>query len=209
MELMGKLASNDTKNIGMLPSASKYVSINFADQCLHILNNNEILNWLKGSSKCKKDNHNSNIKHVYTMFSNSDVDHRGRKMIRNNKLFLSLNVINGKTLPYESKGVLIHYHYWFDPKGRRLRLSGLVAQQTRPGRRRRRSRSRRKTYWSLTSGRMGWTVFTTCMLLTLTPSPIWPRPRKNAYKRQKGGRSGWTWQHASSSAGTSSPLSPR
>ena len=39
MELMGKLESNNTTNIGMLPSASKYVSINFSDQCLNILNN--------------------------------------------------------------------------------------------------------------------------------------------------------------------------
>ena len=37
MELMGKLASNNNKDISMIPSASKYVSINFADQCLHIL----------------------------------------------------------------------------------------------------------------------------------------------------------------------------
>ena len=51
MELMVKLASNDTTNIGMLPSASKYVSINFADQCLHILNNKEIFNGLKGIKK--------------------------------------------------------------------------------------------------------------------------------------------------------------
>ena len=34
----------------------------------------------------------------------------------NNKLFPSLNVINGKTLPYESKVILIHYHYRSDPK---------------------------------------------------------------------------------------------
>ena len=58
MELMGKLASNDTTNIGMLPSASKYVSINFAAQCLHMINNEEILNGLKGSTKMKKDNQN-------------------------------------------------------------------------------------------------------------------------------------------------------
>ena len=32
MELIGKLASNNTTNIGMLPSASKDVSIKFADQ---------------------------------------------------------------------------------------------------------------------------------------------------------------------------------
>ena len=41
MELIGKLSSNDTSKIGMLHSASKYVSIKFSDQCLHILNNKE------------------------------------------------------------------------------------------------------------------------------------------------------------------------
>ena len=49
MELIGKLLSNNTTNIGMIPSASKAVSIKFADQCLHILNNKEILNGLKDS----------------------------------------------------------------------------------------------------------------------------------------------------------------
>ena len=42
MELIGGLASNGTSNIEMLPSASKYVSIKFLDQCIHILNNKEI-----------------------------------------------------------------------------------------------------------------------------------------------------------------------
>ena len=51
---MGKLASNDTTNIGMLPSASKDICIKFSDQCLHILNNKDILNGLKGSTKMKK-----------------------------------------------------------------------------------------------------------------------------------------------------------
>ena len=37
-------------------------------------------------------------------------------MIRNNKLFTSLNVINGKTFPYASKGIIRHYNYWSDPK---------------------------------------------------------------------------------------------
>ena len=54
MELMSKLASNDTTHIGMLPSASKYVSINFADQYLHILNNNKRFNGLKGSIDTQK-----------------------------------------------------------------------------------------------------------------------------------------------------------
>ena len=38
------------------------------------------------------------------------------KIIRNNKLFPSLNVINGKTLPYARKVILRHYHYRSDPK---------------------------------------------------------------------------------------------
>ena len=54
MELMGKLASNNTKNIGMLPSASKYVFINFLDPYLHMINNKERLNGLKGSTKMQK-----------------------------------------------------------------------------------------------------------------------------------------------------------
>ena len=54
MELIGKLASNDTTNIGMLTSASKDVSIKFSDQCLNILNRKEILNGLKGSTKIQK-----------------------------------------------------------------------------------------------------------------------------------------------------------
>ena len=39
MEIMDKLASNDTTKIAILPNASRYVSINFAYQCLHIFNN--------------------------------------------------------------------------------------------------------------------------------------------------------------------------
>ena len=41
MEVIGKLASNGTSNIGMLPSASKYFYIKFSDQCIHIINNKE------------------------------------------------------------------------------------------------------------------------------------------------------------------------
>ena len=54
MELIGKLESNDTKTIGMLPSASKYVSIKISDQCLHIINHKERLNGLKGSAKMQE-----------------------------------------------------------------------------------------------------------------------------------------------------------
>ena len=39
MKLIGKLAINNTSNIVMLPKSSKYISIKFAYQCIHILNN--------------------------------------------------------------------------------------------------------------------------------------------------------------------------
>ena len=67
MDRMFKLASNDTTNIVMLPSASKYVFINFEYQYIYIINNKERLNGLNGK-KIKKDNENSNINHVYTIF---------------------------------------------------------------------------------------------------------------------------------------------
>ena len=114
---MGKLTSNNTTNIGMLPCASKYVSIKFSYQCLHILNNKEILNGLKGSTKIQKIQsqlkYKSRIKNIQI---NSDVYHRGMRMRWNNKIFPSLNVINGKKSPYASKGILRHYHYWSDPR---------------------------------------------------------------------------------------------
>ena len=101
----------------MLPSASRYVSIKFSDKCLHIINNKEILNGLKGSTKMQKIR--SQFKYqsrIYNVQNNSDVNHRGMKIIWNNKLFSSLNVINGKTSPYASKGVLRNYHYRYYPK---------------------------------------------------------------------------------------------
>ena len=36
VEIIGKLASNDTSNIGFLPSASKDVSVTFLDQFIRI-----------------------------------------------------------------------------------------------------------------------------------------------------------------------------
>ena len=38
MELIGKLGRKGTSKIGMIPSASKYVSIKISEQCIHILN---------------------------------------------------------------------------------------------------------------------------------------------------------------------------
>ena len=48
MELIGKLESNNTSKIGMLPSVSKYVSIKCSYQCINIINNKDSLNVLKG-----------------------------------------------------------------------------------------------------------------------------------------------------------------
>ena len=114
---MGTLASIDTTNIGMLPSASKYVSVDFAYQCLHILNNKERLNGLKGSTKMQT--RQSRFKYqsrIYNVQRKYDVDHKGMKIIWNNKLFPSLNALNGKTFPYTRNVIIIHYHYWSGPK---------------------------------------------------------------------------------------------
>ena len=54
MEFIGKLSSNHTINVGTLSSASKDVSIKFSDQCLHIINDKEILNGIKGSTEMQK-----------------------------------------------------------------------------------------------------------------------------------------------------------
>ena len=53
MELIGKLASNDTSKIGMLPSASEDIPIKFSDQCIHIITNKEILNGFRGRTNIK------------------------------------------------------------------------------------------------------------------------------------------------------------
>ena len=105
MELIGKLTSNDTKNIGMLPSASKGVYVKFSDQCIHIFNNKDRLNGLKGSTKMQE--RESLFKYqsrVYSVQSNYDVDHRGMKMQWDNKMFSSLNVIKWKIISIWKKG---------------------------------------------------------------------------------------------------------
>ena len=43
---------------------------------------------------------------IHNVQRNFDVDHRGIKKIRNNKLFLPLNVINEKIFPYSSKAII-------------------------------------------------------------------------------------------------------
>ena len=77
-----------------------------------MLNNKEMLNGLKGSTKIQ--NRESLLKYkscIYNVQGNYYVHHRGMKMQCNNKLFPSLNVINGKSSPYGSKGIIRHYNY--------------------------------------------------------------------------------------------------
>ena len=68
MKFFGYLKTNDISNIGINPCASKSCSINFAEQCLHILNHKSQLNWLKGRNKIKSVNINQNINPVFTAF---------------------------------------------------------------------------------------------------------------------------------------------
>ena len=51
IEFDGNFKTNDTSNIGMIPWAPKFRSINFIEQCLHIITNKDRLNGLK---VCKK-----------------------------------------------------------------------------------------------------------------------------------------------------------
>ena len=84
MRLIGKLVSNDTTNIGILPGASKDASIKFSNKCLHILNNKEIFHGLKGSTKMKIIEPLFKYQsRIYKVQSNSDVNHRCMKMIWN------------------------------------------------------------------------------------------------------------------------------
>ena len=54
MELPGKLESNNTPKIGILPSAYRQFQNKLAEQCLHIIANNNNLNGLKGIPKMQK-----------------------------------------------------------------------------------------------------------------------------------------------------------
>ena len=112
MELIGLLVNNDTINIGILPSASKYVSISFSDQCLHVINNKERFNGFKGRTKMQKIPSQFKYKsRIYNVQRNSGVNHRGMKMRWNKKPFSYLNYINDKTSPSASKVNLRHYYY--------------------------------------------------------------------------------------------------
>ena len=117
MELIGKLGSNDTTKIGELTSASKDVSVKFSYQCLHIINNKERLDVLKGSTKIqKRESIFKSQSLIYHFQSNSDDNHRGMKIICNNKTFPSLNFIDGKASTCGSEGIIRHCDYQSDPK---------------------------------------------------------------------------------------------
>ena len=81
MEFIGKFYSNDILKIGMLPSASIYVCINYDKQCLHIINNYYSLNGTKGSKKIQ----NRELlfifqSHYYTLQKNGKVNHTEIKL---------------------------------------------------------------------------------------------------------------------------------
>ena len=59
---------NDTSSIGMVTSEPKDVSVNYLEQCLHIITHKDRSNVLKISTKCKIDNPYLNLNHVSTMF---------------------------------------------------------------------------------------------------------------------------------------------
>ena len=68
------------------------------------------------AKKYKRDNHNSNINYVSTMLKGNMMLIIEVWKLDGTKTFPSLNVINGKTHTYRSKGILRHYNYWSDPK---------------------------------------------------------------------------------------------
>ena len=97
MELIDKLASNDTPKIIILPRESKDVSVKFSEQCLHIITNNNGLNGIKGSTKIQK--RQSLLKYqsrLYNIKINDDFKCIGMKLRWNNKLFPLLNLIHAK-----------------------------------------------------------------------------------------------------------------
>ena len=104
MELLGELATNDASKIGMLPSVSKNISINFPEQYFQIIIDNYRLNGLKGSTRTQnKESLFKYQQYFYNAQMKDDVKHRGVKFQWNNKLFLSLNLINGKNIHAESR----------------------------------------------------------------------------------------------------------
>ena len=97
MELIGKLGSNSTSKIGMLPSASKDISIKSEDQFIHIFNNNKYQMDSKVAQKIKRESLFKCQSHIYNLQRRYGVILRGVKMIwSNNKIH--------------------HYHYQSDPK---------------------------------------------------------------------------------------------
>ena len=68
MELIGKFAGNDTSTIEIIPSASKHLSIKFADQFIHMINNKDRLNGFKGITKIQ---HKESLFKYQSRFNNA------------------------------------------------------------------------------------------------------------------------------------------
>ena len=67
MECVGHLKMNDTSNIGMVTCASKYGSINFPYQCLHILSDKSWINVLKWFNITKRESESKYNSHFYNI----------------------------------------------------------------------------------------------------------------------------------------------
>ena len=68
VQILGKLTSNNTWNIGILTCASKDIFTNVLEQFLQILTNNDRLKGLKGSTKLEIDNTNVHMTPFSTIF---------------------------------------------------------------------------------------------------------------------------------------------
>ena len=73
-------------------------------------------------------------------------------------------------------------------RSQRLSRTGLVLQQTSTTHHLQKPQNRRDTSWSVTSVRTRWTVFTACVLWTLTPRPTPSKLRRSVSRRQKRGK---------------------
>ena len=81
----------------MPPSSSKYATIKFINQCIHILNNKYKLNAIEGSTKIQK--RGSIFKYpscFHNVQKNNDDNHKSMKMRLINKLIPKLNCVNIK-----------------------------------------------------------------------------------------------------------------
>ena len=114
MKFFGYLKTNDISNIGINPCASKSCSINFSEQCLHILNYEAGINGLKAFFFLNQEYWSKYDPLFYTfkltmMLIKEEWNQYGATKCP------PLYIINGKTTLHVSKCILIYYHYRVEP----------------------------------------------------------------------------------------------